>query len=248
MDLGIVGKKAIVCASSTGIGLGCATALAEEGIAELILVARNEERLNATKTQLESATNISITAITADVSTTAGQTAILEAMPEPDILVNNCGGPPAKPFTEISDDDWQRALQNSLFSAVNLIKATVPGMVERGFGRVVNITSMGVRVPVPNLDLSTASRMALTGYVAGVSRQVVAQNVTINNILPGPIMTDRLAALGDAGQALVARVPAGRAGRPDEMGAMCAFLCSQKAGFITGQNILVDGGISAFTI
>jgi len=184
----------------------------------------------------------------ADISTEVGRERALAACPEPDILVNNAGGPPGGDFRDLTLDQWSSALDANFLSAVELIRATVDGMTKRGFGRIVNVTSLTVRMPVPQLDLSNAARLALTGYVAGVARQIAPQGVTINNLLPGTMATERIQALGETAQKLIARVPMGRAGRPEEFGAACAFLCSAQAGYITGQNILIDGGLCAFTV
>jgi 3-oxoacyl-[acyl-carrier protein] reductase len=162
--------------------------------------------------------------------------------PQPDILVTNAGGPPSKDFRDVSLSDWQASLDANFLSAAELIRMTIDGMIERGFGRIVNVTSLTVRMPVERLDLSNATRLALTGYVAGIARQVARNNVTINNLLPGTIATERILELGETAQKLIDKVPAGRAGTPEEFGAACAFLCSAQAGFITGQNFLVDGG------
>lgn len=247
MDLGISGRTALVCGASRGLGFACAEALAAEGVA-VTLVGRHAATLGEAATRIGNATGAVPRIIEADLSSEAGRRPLAEAAAQMDILVTNAGGPPSRDYTKLSADDWDRALQSNFLSAVDLIRVAAPVMAERGFGRIVNITSMTVRVPVQCLELSTASRLALTGYVAGVARQVARSGVTINNLLPGTIMTERIAELGDTAAALIAKVPAGRAGSPAEFGAACAFLCSRQAGFITGQNLLLDGGLCAITI
>lgn len=247
MDLDIANRRALVCGASRGLGFACAHALAGEG-AHVVLASRDEPRLLAAATQIEKDTGVRPSLIAADLSTVEGRNAALLACPAPDILVTNGGGPPTKDFRELTLEDWSRALDGNFLAAAELIRMTVDGMAERGFGRIVNITSMTVRVPVERLDLSTAARLALTGYVAGVCRQVAARNVTINNLLPGTIMTERIRDLGETAQRLIARVPAGRAGDPREFGEACAFLCGARSGFITGQNLLLDGGLCALTV
>jgi 3-oxoacyl-[acyl-carrier protein] reductase len=186
--------------------------------------------------------------VAADLATESGRERVLAACPAPDILVTNAGGPPPSDFRAISRAMWSDALETNLLSAVHLIQATVDAMAARQFGRIVNITSMTVRTPVQRFELSSAPRLALTGYVAGVAREVARFNVTINNLLPGTILTERLQGIGKDGEQLVARVSAGRAGRPEESAAACAFFCSAQAGYITGQSLLVDGGICPITI
>lgn len=243
MDLGIAGRRALVCGASRGLGFACAAALAREGVA-VTLAARNGEAL------AKAAASIGADArwVVADVATEAGRTAALASCPEPDILVTNAGGPPGGDFRSLTHAQWLAALEANCLSAVELIRVTVDPMIARGFGRIVNVTSLTVRMPVARLDLSTAARLALTGYVAGVARQVAGHNVTINNLLPGTIMTERIRELGETAQQLIARVPAGRAGLPEEFGAACAFLCSASAGYITGQNLLLDGGLCPITV
>ncbi len=187
-------------------------------------------------------------AIAADLSTPDGRAAVLAACKDVDILVTNAGGPPSMDFTELSTAHWQKALDTTLISAVELIRTIAPGMASRGFGRIVNITSVTVRVPVEKLDLSTSTRMALTGYVAGVARQLARHNVTINNLLPGTILTERLEELGEVARKLIEKVPAGRAGTPEEFASACAYLCGVNSGFITGQNLMVDGGLAPITV
>ncbi|MFW8637513.1 SDR family oxidoreductase [Cribrihabitans pelagius] len=256
MDLGIAGKRALVCASSKGLGLGCAEALAAAGV-NLVMNARGAEALEASAQAIRDAHGVDVVTVAADVSTEAGQKKVLEAAQGVDILVTNAGGPPPGMWTDWERDDFIQALDANMLAPVALIKALVPGMMERGWGRVVNITSMSVKAPIPVLGLSNSARAGLTGYVAGTSRQVAGKGVTINNLLPGIHATDRAVALdkGVADQQGIsmdeakaqrsATIPAGRYGTAEEFGATCAFLCSQHAGFIVGQNILLDGGAVA---
>lgn len=247
MELGIANRQALVCGASRGLGFACAQALAGEGV-RVVLASRDASRLQKAAAQIEADTGRRPEVVVADLSTVDGRSAALQACPALDILVTNGGGPPTKDFRELTLADWSRALDANFLAAAELIRMTVDGMADRGFGRIVNITSMTVRVPVERLDLSTAARLALTGYVAGVCRQVAARNVTINNLLPGTIMTERIRDLGETAQRLIARVPAGRAGEPREFGEACAFLCGAGSGFITGQNLLLDGGLCALTV
>jgi 3-oxoacyl-[acyl-carrier protein] reductase len=247
MELGIEGRRALVCGASKGLGFACALALAHEGVSAT-LVARDQTALTLAADQIQSSTGQPCHSITADLSTAAGRGRVLEVCPDPDILVTNAGGPPAKDFTELGLADWQKALETNLLAAVELVRGIAPGMAQRRFGRIINITSMTVRMPVERLDLSTATRMALTGYVAGVARQVARHNVTINNLLPGTIMTERIRDLGKTAQGLIDKVPMGRAGSPAEFAAACAFLAGVPAAFITGQSLLVDGGLCPITI
>jgi 3-oxoacyl-[acyl-carrier protein] reductase len=243
MDLGIAGRRALVCGASRGLGFACAAALAREGAA-VTLASRNGEALAAAAARIGGDARW----VVADLATASGRAAALDACPEPDILVTNAGGPPGGDFRDLTHAQWLAALETNCLSAVELIRATVDPMIARGFGRIVNVTSLTVRMPVARLDRSNAARLALTGYVAGVARQVARHNVTINNLLPGTIMTERIAELGDTAQQLIAKVPAGRAGLPEEFGAACAFLCSACAGYITGQNLLLDGGLCPITV
>jgi 3-oxoacyl-[acyl-carrier protein] reductase len=252
MDLGIKGKSAIVCAASKGLGKGCAEALAREGV-DVTICARGADALNATAGEL-AAFGVKVTPVVCDVTTDEGRKALLAACPNPDILVNNAGGPPPGDFKNFTLDDWRKAVEGNMITPIALIHATVYGMMERGFGRIVNITSQSVRAPIPALELSNGARVGLTGAVAVLARKVSRNNVTINGILPGPFATDRLRSVNQ--KAAEARnvpvetidaerqalVPAGRFGTPAEFGAVVAFLCSRHAGFITGQNILIDGG------
>jgi len=253
MDLGIRGRSALVCAASKGLGRGCAFALAREGVS-VTLVARGVEALEKTAAEIRAATGAAVITVAADIVTPAGRAAALAACPAPDILVNNAGGPPPGDFRNWSRDDWLAALDANMLAPIELIKATVDGMIARKFGRIVNITSGAVKAPIDVLGLSNGARSGLTGFVAGLARKTVAHNVTINNLLPGFFDTDRIAAVIEAQararslpyeQVLaerVATIPAGRIGNPEEFGAACAWLCSTQAGFITGQNWLLDGG------
>jgi len=252
MDLGIRGRKAIVCAASKGLGKGCAEALAREGV-DVTICARGTEALNATAKEIASA-GAKVTPVVCDVTTDEGRKALLAACPDPDILVNNAGGPPPGDFRNFTLDDWRKAVEGNMITPIALIQATVYGMMERGFGRIVNITSQSVKAPIPSLELSNGARLGLTGAVAVLARKAARNNVTINAILPGPFDTDRLRAtsqkLAEARNVPLAvidaerkaSVPAGRYGNAAEFGAAVAFLCSQHAGFITGQNLLIDGG------
>jgi 3-oxoacyl-[acyl-carrier protein] reductase len=253
MDFGIKGKRAIVCAASRGLGKGCALALAKEGV-DLTICARGLADLEATAGEIRELTGVAVTAVVCDVTTEDGRRALLAACPTPDILINNAGGPPPGDFREFTLDDWRKALEANMLSPIALIHATVYGMMERGFGRVVNITSSSVRAPIATLELSNGARCGLTGAVAALARKTVKRNVTINALLPGPFDTDRLRATsrkmaearGVSFEAVheerMKEVPAARFGTPAELGAAAAFLCSAYAGYITGQNILVDGG------
>jgi len=253
MDLGLKGRKAIVCAASMGLGKASAIALGKEG-AEVIIVARRREVLEQAANDIAAQTGVRPTVVAADVTTTEGRKAILAACSDPDILINNAGGPPAGDFRSFGREDWIRALDANMIAPIELIKATVDGMMARGFGRIVNVTSHAVKAPVAMLALSNGARTGLTGFVAGLARTTAARNVTINNILPGTFDTDRLksnlAALAKNTGRDIATVtdeirgsnPTKRFGDPSEFGAVCAFLCSVQAGYIAGQNILVDGG------
>ena len=253
MDFGIRGRKAIVCGASKGLGKGCATALAGEGVVTFI-VARQKETLQAAATEIEAATGVRPQIVVADVMTADGRATLLAACPDPDILINNAGGPPPGDFRNFSREDWIKALDANMLSPIELIKATVDHMIARRFGRIVNITSHAVKQPIDMLALSNGARTGLTGFVAGLSRATVQHNVTINNLLPGTFDTDRLksnlSALaqrsGKSADQATTDVrnsnPAKRFGTIEEFGAACAFLCSDKAGYITGQNFLIDGG------
>ena len=253
MDLTLTDRKAIVCASSKGLGKACAMALAHEGVG-VIINARNRDSLEATADEIRAATGVSVTAVAADITTGEGRAAVLAACPQPDILVNNAGGPPPGDFRDWRREDWIAALGANMLTPIELIKATVDGMIDRRFGRIVNITSIAVKAPIAALGLSNGARAGLTGFVAGIARQTVRHNVTINNLLPGSFDTDRLRgnvriAAGNSGEDFETVLdrdrdaqPAGRFGTPPEFGSACAYLCSAQAGFVTGQNFLIDGG------
>jgi len=259
MDLGIAGKRAVVCASSRGLGLGCAEALADAGV-HLVMNARGTDALEAAAEAIRAAYGVEVTTVAADVATPKGQETLIKAAGDVDILVNNAGGPPPGMWTDWDRDDFIAALDANMLAPIALIKALVPGMMARGWGRVVNITSQSVKAPIPVLGLSNSARTGLTGYVAGTSRQVANKGVTINNLLPGIHATDRADALDggvvatqgitleEARAQRAATIPAGRYGTRQEFGAACAFLCSKHAGFIVGQNLLLDGGATVATI
>lgn len=253
MDLGLKSRQALVCAASAGLGRACALALAKEG-AVVTITGRDEAKLVTTAAELRHLTKSEIRIAVGDITTKAGRDAALAICPYPDILVNNAGGPPPGDFRDFTEAEWQAALNANLLTPIALIKATLDGMIARKFGRIVNITSSAVKSPIGNLGLSNAARTGLTGFIAGLSRQVAAHNVTINNLLPGAFDTERLRkTMEGAAKAKkvdvetvianrAASIPAGRIGQADEFGAVCAFLCSQQAGYIVGQNILLDGG------
>jgi 3-oxoacyl-[acyl-carrier protein] reductase len=258
MDLGIAGKRALVCASSRGLGRGCAEALAEAGV-NLVMNARGAETLEATAAEIRARHGVDVVTVAGDITSDAGRAAVLEHGPF-DILVNNAGGPPPGQWTDWSREDFIKALDANMLTPIALMQAVLPGMMQRGWGRVVNITSVSVKSPIAALGLSNSARAGLTGFVAGTSRQVAGKGVTINNLLPGIHATDRALALDGAvvkargismEQAVeerAATIPVGRYGTPAEFGATCAFLCSQHAGFIVGQNILLDGGATNATL
>ena len=253
MDLGLNGRKAIVCAASKGLGRACAENLAREGV-EVLITARGHDQLEATAADIRASTGGIVRTIAGDVTTAEGRAAILAAMPDPDILINNAGGPPPGDFRDWDEAAWEKAVGANMITPIMLIKAVVDGMAARKFGRIVNITSAAVKAPIEILGLSNGARAGLTGFVAGLSRKTVINNVTINGLLPGPFNTDRLRGTAKAesekrgitvDQMMAERAsqnPAGRFGDPEEFGLACAFLCGAKAGFITGQNILLDGG------
>lgn len=253
MDLGIAGRKAIVCASSAGLGRACALELARAGV-DVVVNGRDAAKLRETAAVIRAETGVSVTEVVGDLSTDEGRAALLAACPNPDILVNNNGGPPLKPYTELEADGIRAGVEANFVTPALLIQAVLPGMVERGFGRVVNITSGSVKMPLPGLDLSSGARAGLTGFVAGIARQVAGSNVTINGLLPGSFDTARIASMTEAAAKKngttpaeekakrAESIPAKRIGDPAEFGAACAFLCSDKAGFITGQSLLIDGG------
>jgi 3-oxoacyl-[acyl-carrier protein] reductase len=253
MDFGIRGKKAIVCAASKGLGRACALALAREGV-DLVITARTASDLNAAADMIRQQTGAQVTPVAGDITTEAGRAAALAACPEPDILVNNAGGPPHGDFREWTREHWIKALDANMLTPIFLIKSVVDGMCARKFGRIVNITSASVKSPIPNLGMSNGARAGLTGFVAGLARQVARNNVTINNLLPGPFATDRLRSgfvheaerSGRSVEEVMAERaktnPTGRFGDPAEFGNACVFLCAASSGFIVGQNLLLDGG------
>ena len=253
MDLGIKGRRAIVCGASAGLGRATATALAREGVS-LVIAARSADRLNAAAEAIAAETGAEVRPVAADVTTEAGRAALLAACPEPDIVINNAGGPPPGDFRTWDREAWLKAIDANMLSAIFLIQATIDGMIARKFGRVVNITSHMVKAPASILGLSNGARAGLTGFVGGLSREVARHNVTLNSVLPGQFDTDRLRSnherfAATTGGDLAAyrerqkgQIPARRFGEPAEFGDMCAFLCGARAGFITGQNILLDGG------
>jgi 3-oxoacyl-[acyl-carrier protein] reductase len=255
MDLGIKGRRALVCASSRGLGRACAIALAAEGV-HVTLTGRTASSLaEAAATIRDAYPDVEVKDVVGDNATAAGQDAALAACPDPDILINNAGGPPPGDFREWQRDDWMKALDANMLTPIELIKRTVDGMIARKFGRIVNITSSAVKAPIGVLGLSNGARSGLTGFVGGLARQVARDNVTINGLLPGSFETDRFRdtvvarakADGIALDEMMERVkrmnPAGRLGSPEEFGQACAYLCSAQAGYITGQNLLLDGGL-----
>lgn len=254
MDLGIKGRKAIICASSRGLGRACATALAEAGV-DIVINGRDQATLDATAQHIRDKTGANVTAVAADVGTAEGQDALFAACPEPDILVNNNGGPPLRDFRELTRDDMLSGAAQNMVTPIELIQRVVDPMIERRFGRIVNITSSSVKAPILGLDLSSGARAGLTAFVAGVARDIAQHNVTINGLLPGMFNTDRLRAaiegmakmksqsVEDMAEERKQSLPAKRFGEPEEFGHACAFLCSAHAGFITGQNLLLDGGL-----
>lgn len=253
MDLGISGRKAIVCGASKGLGKGCAAALAREGFV-VVIVARGADALEATAREIRQGGSAQVQTVVADVTTAEGRDQLLETCPDPDILITNAAGPPAGDFREWTKDTWVAAFEANMLAPIELIRRTVDTMISCRFGRIINITSSAVKAPIDVLGLSNGARSGLTGFVAGLARKTVAHNVTINNVLPGLFDTDRLDSIikkmaSDRANSadnvrgeLMAQTPAGRFGNPDEFGAVCAFLASRHAGFITGQNILLDGG------
>ncbi|WP_296491512.1 SDR family oxidoreductase [Rhodoferax sp.] len=258
MELGISGKWALVCGASKGLGLGCAKALVQEGV-NVLMVARGAEALQAAAAQLTdsfaSQNGAIVQWVATDITTEAGRAAVLAQRADYDIVVTNAGGPPTGDFRNFERDDWIRALDANMLTPIALIKATVDGMAARGFGRIVNITSGAVKAPIDVLGLSNGARSGLTGFVAGLARSgLAARGVTINNLLPGAFDTERLQSIFQGAATKTAQpleavaaarrntIPAKRFGSPDEFGAICAFLCSQQAGYMTGQNVLADGG------
>ncbi len=259
MDLGIRGKRALVCASSKGLGRGCAEALAEAGV-DLVMNARGAEALEATAQGIRDRYNVQVTTVAADIVSEEGRAQVLESAGDIDILVTNAGGPPPGMWHDWGREDFLKALDANMLTPIALMTELMPKMIDKGWGRVVNITSQSVKAPIAVLGLSNAARTGLTGYVAGTARQVAPHGVVVNNLLPGIHATDRAVSLDtgvseqqgislDAARALrEATIPARRYGTPEEFGAMCAFLCSQHAGFIIGQNVLLDGGATLSTM
>jgi len=259
MDLGIRGKRGLVCAASKGLGRGCAEALAEAGV-DLVINSRTESEIVETARQIAERHGVGVTPVAADITTDEGRARVLEAAGQTDILVTNAGGPPPGDWRDWTREDFIRAIDANMLSAVALMQALVPGMMDRGWGRVVNITSQSVRSPIAALGLSNTARTGLTGFVAGMSRQVAGHGVCVNNILPGIHATDRAVSLDkgvsdkqgisldQARQQRQATIPTGTYGDPGDFGAACAFLCSQQARFIVGQNLLLDGGALNVTI
>ena len=259
MDLGIEGRRALVCASSKGLGRGCAEVLAAAGV-HLVMNARGAEALEAAAGAIRDAAGVEVETLAGDVTDAGVQRELIAAAGGVDILVTNAGGPPPGMWSDWDRDDFIAALDANMLAPIALMSGLLPGMCERGWGRVVNITSQSVKAPIPQLGLSNAARTGLTGYVAGTARQVAPMGVTINNLLPGIHATDRADALDggvmkaegitleEARRRREATIPARRYGTPAEFGAACAFLCSVHAGFIVGQNVLIDGGATNATI
>jgi 3-oxoacyl-[acyl-carrier protein] reductase len=253
VDLGIRGKTALVCGASKGLGRGCATSLAREGC-RVTLVARERNALEKAAEEIRAATGATILTVAADITSDGGRAAALAACPQPDILVTNAGGPPPGDFRKFAREDWLRAVNANMLTPIELIRATVDGMLSRRFGRIVNITSSAVKAPIGELALSNGARSGLTGFIAGLARETVAHNVTVNNLLPGRFWTDRLISnteflakeQGKTPEEVKRErekaIPARRFGTPEEFGDLCAYLCSAQAGYITGQNFLIDGG------
>jgi len=259
MDLKIAGRKAIICASSKGLGKACALALAGEGV-DVWISARSGGPLKDAVDEINAVGGGKATAVIADITTIVGRNALYEACPAPDILVNNAGGPAPGDFRNWDQEDWFDAINANMYSAIDMIKRCLDGMIERRFGRIVNITSVAVKMPVPVLGLSNGARAGLTGFISGIAREPAQHNVTINNLLPGYIATDRMWSVLEAGakqsgmdvetfqRNMFSKIGARRPGEPDEFGATCAFLCSQQAAYITAQNVLMDGGLYPGTL
>jgi 3-oxoacyl-[acyl-carrier protein] reductase len=253
MDLGLTGRRALVCAASKGLGRGCAEVLAHEGV-EVTILARTEDAVRRAAEEIGAVTGRKVAWLSCDITTPEGRGAALAACPQPDILINNAGGPPPGDFRDWDRDAWLRAIDANMLTPIELIRSTVDGMIGRKFGRIVNITSAAVKAPIDVLGLSNGARSGLTGFVAGLARKVAAHNVTINNLLPGYFDTDRLRGtmtaratqldkpIADVMAQARAGVPAARFGSAEEFGAVCAFLCSVHAGYLVGQNLLLDGG------
>ena len=253
MDLGLAGRSALVCASSQGLGLGCAVELARAGCT-VVINGRDQAKLDHTAQRIRQETGATVIAVAADLDTAEGQDQLVAAVPTVDILVNNNGGPPPRDFREVDEAALLAGVRSNMATPIRLVQLVVDGMVQRRFGRIVNITSASVKMPLPGLDLSSGARAGLTGFLAGVARSVAHANVTINFLLPGSFDTPRLRAVQDGAarqqgvtpdvveEHVRASIPAGRLGETSEFGAACAFLCSAQAGFITGQSLLIDGG------
>lgn len=253
MDLGITGRKALVCAASEGLGKACALSLAMNGV-DVVITGRTPEKLDHAQAEIEARSGRRVVIVAGDITTEQGRADALAACPEPDILVNNAGGPPPGDFRDWTRADWIKAIDANMLTPIELIKATVDGMMARKFGRIVNITSSAVKAPIDVLGLSNGARAGLTGFVAGIARKTVAHNVTINGLLPGPFDTARLRGTTKAVAEKTGRPfdevfaerakqnPAQRYGDPFEFGEYCAFICSAQAGYVTGQNLLIDGG------
>jgi 3-oxoacyl-[acyl-carrier protein] reductase len=253
LNYGIEGKRALVCAASKGLGRGCAEALVREG-ADVTILARTESTVRKTAEEIGTMCGRKVAWVACDITTPEGRGAALAACPQPDILVTNAGGPPPGDFRDWDRDAWIRAIDANMLTPIELIKATIDGMISRKFGRIVNITSSAVKAPIDILGLSNGARSGLTAFVAGVARKVAKHNVTINNLLPGSFDTDRLRSIvetrakatgksvAEVREAAMAAIPAGRYGTPDEFGALCAYVCSAQAGYLVGQNLLLDGG------
>jgi 3-oxoacyl-[acyl-carrier protein] reductase len=253
MDLGIAGRSALVCAASKGLGRGCAEALACEGVA-VTICARTEAAVRQAAAEIGKSASRPVQWVACDITTPQGRDAALAACPQPDIVVNNAGGPPPGDFRDWDRDSWIRALDANMLTPIELIKATIDGMIERKFGRIVNITSSAVKAPIDVLGLSNGARSGLTGFIAGLARKVARHGVTINNLLPGSFDTDRLRGnmalraktagkpVEEIARAMQEANPSGRFGTPAEFGALCAYICSVHAAYITGQNLLIDGG------
>jgi 3-oxoacyl-[acyl-carrier protein] reductase len=253
LSYGIEGKRALVCGASKGLGRGCAEALAREG-ADVTILARTEDAVRKAAEEIGAMCGRKVAWVACDITTPEGRAAALAACPQPDILVTNAAGPPPGDFRDWDRDAWIRAIDANMLTPIELIKATVDGMISRKFGRIVNITSSAVKAPIDVLGLSNGARSGLTGFVAGIARKVAKHNVTINNLLPGSFDTDRMRGImenrakasgksvAEAREAAKAAIPAGRFGTPDEFGALCAYVCSAQAGYLVGQNLLLDGG------
>ena len=253
MDLGLHGKTALVCAGSKGLGRACAFSLVREGV-DVVIVARGAQALESTAAELRQLGGGHVEVVVADITTPEGRERALQHCPQPDILINNAGGPPAGDFREFSADTWQAALNANMLTPIELIKEVLDGMMERRFGRIINITSSAVKAPIDILALSNGARSGLTGFVAGLSRKTIGKNVTINNLLPGLFDTDTMRSrsvsmaqsagkdFDEVHQQRLLPIPAGRFGDPSEFGDACAYLSSAQAGYITGMNFLIDGG------